>query len=103
MPNISYNKWQKIKEAFLKSSKWQSMRQQIISRDGGVCSICGFDTSLNVHHIKSHYYFPDLALDPDNLITLCQKHHKEIHNNKTTKSALVKYYKKQYEERPIKK
>lgn len=39
---------------------------------GKTCAACGTHKALTVHHIKPVYQFPELELDPDNLICLCE-------------------------------
>jgi 5-methylcytosine-specific restriction enzyme A len=36
------------------------------------CECCGGDDELVAHHIKPFHKFPELELDPSNLITLCE-------------------------------
>lgn len=35
------------------------------------CAACGCVTHLQVHHIRPVHLFPELELDPTNLVTLC--------------------------------
>ena len=35
------------------------------------CAACDSSKKLNVHHIKPFHLFPELELEPTNLITLC--------------------------------
>lgn len=51
------NKWTKVRAAFIKTHN--------------VCAVCGSGKSLQVHHIKPFHMYPELELDPNNLITLC--------------------------------
>lgn len=37
--------------------------------------MCGGEEKLEVHHIRPFHLHPDLELDPDNLITLCEAGH----------------------------
>ena len=37
------------------------------------CAACGTEKGLEVHHIKPFHEFPELELEPTNLITLCNK------------------------------
>ena len=37
------------------------------------CAACGGSKKLSVHHIKPYHLYPDLELNPSNLITLCEK------------------------------
>lgn len=49
------------------------------TRDGFKCSVCGTSENLQVHHLK-----PKATGGTDrlsNLMTLCQTHHREHHNN----------------------
>lgn len=36
------------------------------------CALCGGTKKLNVHHKKPFWLFPELELDPENLMTLCE-------------------------------
>jgi N6-L-threonylcarbamoyladenine synthase len=59
-----------------------NVREYVLSRDGHTCQACkgkSKDNILNVHHIESHQTGGDR---PDNLITLCQKCHKNYHKGK---------------------
>jgi hypothetical protein len=57
-----------------RSGKWPAVRQRFIKAHP-CCEACGSVQNLNVHHIFSFKNNPELELDPDNLITLCRKHH----------------------------
>jgi 5-methylcytosine-specific restriction enzyme A len=59
---------------FKNSPAWRKLRLTIIARDGG-CADCGREDNLSVHHIKKFRTHPELALDPDNLITVCRSCH----------------------------
>lgn len=74
----------KARDAFYQSQTWRMKRKHILERDnyecqvtraeGGVCQ-----EKLIVHHIKPLEYFPSLALNDDNLITVTQSKHNIIH------------------------
>ncbi len=49
-------------------------------RDGNVCQICGSNNHVEGHHIID-YQFNGAAL-ADNIISLCHRHHKEVHDGK---------------------
>lgn len=51
----------------------------IKKRDNYTCKNCDSKKKLNAHHIKPKKYFPELALELDNGVTLCKKCHGELH------------------------
>lgn len=53
-----------------RSPKWSNVRKEHI-KNNPYCIACGRDKKLEVHHIKPVHLFPDLELDPTNLVTLC--------------------------------
>jgi excisionase family DNA binding protein len=53
---------------------WELVKRAILIRDGYTCSKCGAKELLEVHHKDG-----TSRNDPDNLNTLCQKCHQEIH------------------------
>ena len=61
--NYSYRKW----------------RESILARDNYKCTKCGSKTKLHVHHINKFADYPELRLDDDNAITLCETCHFKIH------------------------
>lgn len=54
-----------------RSGKWAKVRAEHL-RVKDKCSVCGGIKDLTVHHIKPFHLFPDLELDPTNLISLCE-------------------------------
>jgi transcription elongation factor Elf1 len=48
-------------------------------RDGHRCQHCGSNGKLHAHHIKPRAMFPELALELDNGLTLCEECHVEEH------------------------
>ncbi len=77
-----------IKESnpFYESPRWKHKRQQILKRDGYMCQICKrygrIREAAEVHHIQHLEDRPDLALDNDNLISLCRTCHNRQHPEK---------------------
>lgn len=55
-----------------RSPQWRGVRERHLEKEP-VCQVCGGKKRLNVHHIKPFHLFPNLELDPANLITLCEK------------------------------
>ncbi len=86
---------QEDSDLFYKTGEWDYIRQLALERDHHECQMCKAEgrvhvdskkvegerktVELNVHHIKELEDRPDLALDLDNLVTLCVEHHNEVH------------------------
>lgn len=84
------------KKTFYGGKEWSSLRLEALERDNYECQQCkreGLVTIdsiktegekkqivLNVHHIKEIEDHPELALELDNLETLCVFHHNLIHD-----------------------
>ena len=49
-------------------------------RDRNRCQICGSTDHVEGHHILDHQFGG--AADVDNIITLCHKHHQEVHSGR---------------------
>jgi 5-methylcytosine-specific restriction endonuclease McrA len=54
-----------------RSGHWSSIRKEHLKLHPK-CAVCDGDRDLNVHHIKAFHTHPELELDPNNLITLCE-------------------------------
>ena len=55
-----------------RSSKWPKTRKKFLL-ENPCCAVCGRDNGKReVHHIKPFHLHPELELDPNNLITLCE-------------------------------
>lgn len=80
---------------FYHTAAWKRVRQAALMRDGGMCQACmerlraGYGIRPNratmVHHIKPVSERPDLALDLDNLRSLCAACHAAEHPEKGEK------------------
>ena len=53
-----------------RSKGWSTLRDDFLA-ENGKCFICGSRSNLEVHHIKDVSNFPELELDENNLMTLC--------------------------------
>lgn len=60
-----------------KKQKWEEARQECIKRYKGKCAICG-KPGNQVHHIHLRSKRPDLLLNQNNLILLCDLHHRHF-------------------------
>ena len=78
MSGRSYNDKVEARK-FYNSQQWRQMRDYVLRRDGYECLFCKeegkvtttYDAVLEVDHIKELDKHPELALDVDNLRTLC--------------------------------
>ncbi|NIK11182.1 HNH endonuclease [Alkalibacillus almallahensis] len=77
---------------FYKSKPWRKLRQSILERDNYECQECkrqgkvftkhskpGKHKVFDVDHIKELEDHPELAMEPDNLETLCIRCHNHKH------------------------
>lgn len=74
------------KDAFRSTYEWQRKAEEIKERDHYLCQICFrniYNTTnrlnsmdLSVHHARPLKEAYELRLDNDNLLTICEKHHK---------------------------
>lgn len=69
------------------SRKWWRVRDDAKERDHHLCVACRLSDpivynarGLEVHHIKGVRDYPDLAYELSNTVTLCQHHHRAVHN-----------------------
>ena len=62
----------KGKPAVERSHRWETVRNRHL-KDNAICAACGATDHLQVHHIRPFHLFPELELEPSNLITLCEK------------------------------
>jgi 5-methylcytosine-specific restriction endonuclease McrA len=60
----------------------ESLRQQILRRDGWRCQLCGTMSNLEVHHKKFRSHSGRDS--EDNLITLCSTCHASVHQSPNT-------------------
>lgn len=73
---------------FYASTEWKAIRQACLERDHYECQWCReqgrlttqYDSVLEIDHIKELEKYPDLALDIDNLRTLCKDCHNKRHD-----------------------
>ena len=71
---------------FYNSVEWRHLRQEILERDHWECQWCKEagrvttrDSVLEVDHIKTLEEHPELAMDKDNMRTLCKDCHNKRH------------------------
>lgn len=62
------------KKTFYDSPEWLALRRKVFDKYEHRCAKCGDDErTLQVDHVKSRFYFPELALDINNLQILCKR------------------------------
>ncbi len=66
------------------SAEYQQWRQDVRQRDENACRRCGFDTNLQIHHIKSLVKYPGFATELDNGLTLCGNCHSLLKGKEET-------------------
>lgn len=63
-------------DPFYKSQEWLALRGAVLRRHGRRCGVCGSTAGqMHVDHIRSRRTHPEAALDPTNLVVLCQSCH----------------------------
>lgn len=60
-----------------RSSKWPVVRAKHLQQFP-YCAVCNGNKKLEVHHIKPFNSNPDLELDQNNLVTLCESNKKGV-------------------------
>ncbi len=55
-----------------RSSKWPHVRDTWLESHP-TCEACGTDEHVEIHHVKSFTYYPELELDTSNFMSLCRK------------------------------
>lgn len=72
---------------FRNSTDWKSKAEEIKSRDKYLCQICLSENIFNYKNLSVHHITPisedwNRRLDNNNLITLCETHHRECESGK---------------------
>ena len=57
---------------YWKKKCWELLRKQFADK----CKVCNATKFVNLHHLLDKKAFPDLCMEPMNLLPLCPKHHK---------------------------
>ncbi len=65
--------------SFENKKKWLLLKIEVFNERGRSCEICSSIFSLHVHHIIYRTEDPLLSFDKENLMVLCEKCHKKIH------------------------
>lgn len=81
-------------EKFYSSKSWQDLRNYIKARDNYLCQEClkegRITEATQVHHIVTILEDFNKRFDEENLVSLCNYHHKKAHG-KLTKTEILKH------------
>jgi 5-methylcytosine-specific restriction endonuclease McrA len=84
-----------ITKSFYESKAWKIRKAQVFRRDGYLCQYCKRYGRIReakiVHHIKHLDEYPELALEPKNLVSLCIACHNKEHPEKGTAGNRARY------------
>ena len=97
--SINNNNTEKINTQKIRKKLTKPLKREIKKRDSKKCACCNktFKNHLEIHHIMPISKYPELANDPKNLISLCQKCHTkyhEVYKKKEGASTLIKFIRK---------
>jgi len=77
--------------AFRRSPEYRQWRINVLERDKYTCQHCEQTGGrLVVHHIKTFKMNPDLRLEVDNGIVLCNKCHEKLHLSRVKSPKILK-------------
>src|SRR5260370_16594729 len=76
-PELTMQFRQKQPRLRLNPAEYDSLRKQVLDRDGWKCQDCGSSNDLHVHHLRPRSKLGHDA--PENLITLCSSCHRRQH------------------------
>lgn len=80
----------------LQDPRWFAKRSKILERDGRICQHCGNPHRLHVHHKEYAGDFrPPWEYGDDDLVTLCENCHEDLHRNENTQK-LSKFWSQQH-------
>ena len=69
---------------FLNSKEWKNLKKEAAKKYGEICLKCGSNNCINFDHVKPRKYYPELALDINNIQPLCAKCNKNKGNHNFT-------------------
>ena len=76
-----------LKKFYNSKTLWRPVRAAALKRDNYECQICKskglYNEATTVHHIKHLKEFPGLALDLNNLVSVCSNCHNILHPEKS--------------------
>ena len=95
LKRLSYDK-------FLETDYWKIIAAYVRQRDNFKCRECGSDKSLQVHHLTYENHGYEHRTQEDDLITVCDKCHKNIHRIESKLPQIVRLkHKKKKSKHPL--
>lgn len=89
--------------AFYKSKEWQKAREAALMRDHYMCQICKVNPAQEVHHTieltPRNIDDPDIALNPDRLVSVCRDCHFKEHRRKRLEASQKAVHARMVDER----
>lgn len=93
----NYEKHSPELRKFRNSQAWKKKAEEIKERDKYLCQVCLKKNIFNYKDLSVHHIIPaneseELRLEDSNLITVCEKHHRECESGKiprTEQQAIV--------------
>lgn len=84
--------------AFRNSAEWHSKTEEIRQRDKQLCVICFSQNIFNYKNLSVHHITPlaedwSKRLDNNNLITVCEEHHRQCELGKIKRADQFKFTK----------
>lgn len=70
------DEWWVKYDAYLKTSEWRRIHDQVIRRAGGFCEGCGRKSASQVHHITYQHVFAEFLFE---LVAVCDECHQRLH------------------------
>ncbi|MDT2850168.1 HNH endonuclease [Vagococcus carniphilus] len=83
-------------KSFYRSEAWQDLRADVYERDGGKCQRCGklvYGRDAHCHHEIAIKDNPNLKLDKNNIMLLCNKCHQLVENEEEKRKIFPSYFK----------
>lgn len=90
---------------FKYDKRWKRKASVIKKRDDYLCQVCKRNNKTtegtHVHHISPVETNPDLAMENNNLITLCNDCHEKMHNRTTGQLTKLGYLLKKWKDQEV--
>ena len=89
---MNYRERRNLLYDFYQSKAWKDVREVALKRDNYICQNCGLKPAELVHHkihlTPKNVYDNSIALNLDNLISVCASCHSELHRGEHAKGRM---------------